>query len=97
MTQISQIKMIKPFALSCVVLLASCTWSDPVRVQDDFGNSVRHMVDQQTKRNNEPLSNDVQKPGALDGDSAINSLGQYRTAQKRTVIKKSLDTFELNQ
>ncbi len=81
-------------ALAC---LSSCTTSDPVKVESDFGNSVRHMVEQQkqTPAAGQHHSSDI--PTGLDGDSAVISLDQYRSAQKRRIQKKSLDTFDLNE
>ncbi len=73
--------------------LSSCSWSDPVRVEDDFGNSVRHMIEQQKQAQSEEETSSDYKPTELDGDSALNSLEQYRAAQKRTNQKDSLDSF----
>ena len=79
--------------LLSVGVLCSCSWSDPVKVEDDFGNSVRHMIEQQKLAQEKDKTTTVNKPSGLDGNSALNSLEQYRAAQKRTVQKESLDSF----
>ncbi len=66
-------------AISAAVLLAAgCTSNDPVRVEQDFGKSVRQMIDAQiydpTAAHNPP----VDPPTQLDGNKAEAGLGAYR-------------------
>ena len=78
-------------ALLFLLLLSSCSVSDPSRVEADFGNSVRHMVEQQKA----PVVNSAKssfKP-RLDGESAENSIDKYRASQKKATVRKSLDTL----
>jgi len=74
-----------------VLVLASCSWSDPVRVESDFGDSVRNMIEQQKAVIPAAVSADSQ-PG-LDGESARHSLDRYREAQKGKAQKQPLDTL----
>jgi len=84
-------KPIIALTLLCCVMMSACTWSDPVSVEDDFGNSVRHLVQQQ-KLNPEASQNSADvKPAGMDGGSVLNAMDQYRSAQKRKVIKEKLD------
>ena len=77
--------------------LSSCSLSDPVQVEDDFGNSVRHMVEQQKQALDTEQTATEYKPPGLDGDSALNSLDQYRAAQKRKEQKESLESFGMTE
>lgn len=93
---------VRPYLMVAVsiiglVFFTSCTWSDPVKVEDDFGNSVRHMIEQQTQTSPQVPKTMESNPPGLDGNSAINSLNQYRSAQVKKTQKKSLDSLDLSQ
>lgn len=55
--------------LACVliVLAATACSTDPVRVKQDFGNSVRHMIEAQTANPEAARHPSAELPGGLDG------------------------------
>lgn len=71
-------KLIFSSALFAVVLLNACTTYDPVRVEDDFGKSVRSMVSNQIYDANAPGQHAGQPPGGLDGTQAEAVLKKQR-------------------
>lgn len=87
-------KLSLPAALIAAFYMTSCTWSDPVQVENDFGQSVRHMVEQQTKHPETTRAPKTYEPTGLDGDTAVNGLDRYRAAQKRKLQRESLNSFE---
>ena len=81
-------------SLVLAVLVSACASYDPVNVEEDFGNSVRHMIDQQVVRTNtRPNSGDV-KTG-LDGETAMRSIETYRAGQKQSNKKNASDQLKL--
>ncbi len=74
--------------LSLMVLSQSCGWSDPVRVERDFGHSVRQMVELQKAQPVSPVHESTSETGeyvgGIDGESVANSLETYRGRQKNT-------------
>jgi len=75
-----------------VIVLTSCTWSDPVQVEQDFGQWVKQMIEQQKVLPANSPSAPVSSP-SIDGNSAINSLEQYRSSQKKNVVRNSLESL----
>jgi hypothetical protein len=65
-------------ALSAALLLTACTYSDPVRVEQDFGNSVRNMVKGQTYNPEASRHPPVGPPEGLDGTRGNRALETYR-------------------
>ncbi len=63
---------------SAAFLLGSCTWSDPVRVEEDFGNSVRNMIQAQTYDPDAARNPAVEPPRGIDGTKANRTLDAYR-------------------
>ncbi|MGQ0592863.1 MAG: hypothetical protein ACT4QB_09490 [Gammaproteobacteria bacterium] len=64
--------------LSAALLLTACTWSDPVRVEQDFGKSVRNMVKAQTYNPEASRHPPVDPPERLDGTRGNRALEIYR-------------------
>jgi hypothetical protein len=64
--------------LSAVLLLTACTNSDPVRVEQDFGKSVRNMVKAQTYNPEASQYPPVDPPKRLDGTRGNRALETYR-------------------
>ena len=64
-------------ALSAAVLITACTYSDPVRVEQDFGKSVRNMVKAPTY-NPEASRHPPGPPEGLDGNRGNRALEAYR-------------------
>jgi hypothetical protein len=64
--------------LSAALLLTACTWSDPVRVEQDFGKSVRNMVKAQTYNPEASRNPPVDPPKRLDGTKGNRALETYR-------------------
>jgi ABC-type oligopeptide transport system substrate-binding subunit len=64
--------------LSAALLLTACTRSDPVRVEEDFGNSVRNMVKAQTYNPEASRHPPVDPPKRLDGTKGNRALETYR-------------------
>jgi hypothetical protein len=65
-------------SLSAALLLTACTWSDPVRVEQDFGKSVRNMVKAQTYNPEASRNPPVGPPKGLDGTRGNRALETYR-------------------
>lgn len=55
-----------------------CSSTDPVRVEEDFGNSVRNMVNAQIYNPNAAKNPPAEPPLALDGEKADKVLEAYR-------------------
>jgi hypothetical protein len=64
--------------ISLAALMLGCTANDPVRVEQDFGNSVRHMVDAQTYDPHAAERAGTEPPTELDGQKGQRVLGTYR-------------------
>ncbi len=60
------------------LLLSACTWSDPVRVEQDFGKSVRNMIEAQTYNPQASRHPPVDPPEVLDGTVGNRVLETYR-------------------
>ena len=58
--------------------LSACTSYDPVRVENDFGQSVRNMVDNQIYDPKAPNRTAAQSTGGLDGTQAELLLKKHR-------------------
>jgi type IV pilus biogenesis protein CpaD/CtpE len=74
------------------LLLIGCTQWDPIAVEEDFGNSVRHMIQAQTydpeARKNPPAD----PPTELDGQKASEILKTYRSdVGKAEEVKNAID------
>ena len=65
-------------ALSAAVLITGCTYSDPARVEQDFGKSVRNMVKAQTYNPEASRRPRVGPPEGLDGNRGNRALEAYR-------------------
>lgn len=65
-------------SLSAALLLTACTYSDPVRVEQDFGKSVRNMVKAQTYNPEASRHPPVDPPKRLDGTMGNRALETYR-------------------
>jgi hypothetical protein len=65
-------------SLSAVLLATACTYSDPVRVEQDFGNSVRNMVKAQTYNPEASRHPPVDPPKTVDGTRGNRALETYR-------------------
>lgn len=61
-----------------VVLMAGCTSTDPVRVEQDFGNSVRRMVEAQTYNPAAAAHPPAEPPQGYDGAKAKRVIETYR-------------------
>lgn len=62
-----------------LTLIAGCTTStDAVRVEQDYGNSVRHMIDAQIYDPTAAYNPSTEPAVGLDGGKAHNVLEQYR-------------------
>lgn len=71
-------KFIQIILLLLVAFLVGCNTADPLRVEEDFGNSVHQMVQGQIYDPNAALFPDPEPPMTLDGIKAGNSLEAYR-------------------
>lgn len=82
-TMKSTLSVLSKFSLTFLVIsCVGCGFSEPRRVQNDFGNSVRQMVKEQIHdpaTASQPLLN---APDILDGISADNSVDAYQTGKK---------------
>ncbi len=66
------------FLIAVSITMAACASTDPTRVEDDFGNSVRHMVQSQIY-DKEAANNPARKPPmGIDGVQAESVLDVYR-------------------
>ena len=76
------------------VLLSACASYDPVKVEKDFGNSVRHMVDQQVKRVD--TSKNLRKvKSEVDGETVMGSMETYRKGQMQSRKKNASDQLKI--
>ncbi|QBQ55878.1 hypothetical protein [Nitrosococcus wardiae] len=86
--------LIKVFCFSGgipLVLLLGCTSTDPVRVEQDFGNSVRNMIQAQIYDPEAARNPPVDPPAALDGAKAGEALKEYRQdVGKPSKVEKEL-------
>jgi hypothetical protein len=64
--------------ITTVATVVACTYTDPVRVEEDFGNSVRNMVDEQTL-NPEAGKTVSSRTVPLDGERGSRVMDMYRT------------------
>lgn len=65
-------------SIGFLVLVSACTSTDPVRVEQDFGNSVRHMVSSQLYDPAAALNPAVEPPTEFDGNKGEGVLESYR-------------------
>ncbi len=70
-------------ALPIFIILAGCSSTDPVRVEKDFGNSVRHMVESQTYNPAAIRNPSSEPPTELDGEKASAVIESYRAATSK--------------
>lgn len=61
-----------------VVLLTSCSFYAPLRVEEDFGNSVRQMVQEQIYDKQAASAPAVDGPNTLDGEYGDATINEYR-------------------
>jgi len=61
------------------VLLGGCDTTGMTRTEEDFGNSVRHMVRMQTYNPDASLRPSTEPPTEMDGQRAGTVLETYRT------------------
>ena len=60
-------------------LLAGCSMHEPTRVDENFGNSVRHMVQVQTYNPEAARQPSTEPPTQLDGEKGGAVLDSYRS------------------
>jgi len=79
--------------LSCLVLLSGCAdwYSEPVRVDDDFGKSVKHMMKAQTV-NPTP----TEQAFGMDGQKAEGAIKAYRSGGIDLKHGKETLTFDVD-
>lgn len=58
---------IHKFVGAVIVLAATACSTDPVRVEQDYGNSVRNMIEVQTANPEAARQPSAELPGGLDG------------------------------
>jgi type IV pilus biogenesis protein CpaD/CtpE len=63
-------------ALLCAA--ASACSTDPVRVEEDYGKSVRHMIDAQLADPQAARNPSAELPGGLDGGKGDKAIEAYR-------------------
>lgn len=66
------------WAIAVVGLLSACTSTDAVRVEEDFGNSVRNMIQAQTYNPEAARNPPSEPPTVLDGPKGGKVLDEYR-------------------
>lgn len=64
--------------LVMAALLTGCSHWDPVAVEEDFGNSVHHMIQAQTYDPEAARNPPADPPTELDGQKASEVLKAYR-------------------
>lgn len=65
-------------AMALAVLISGCASTDPVRVEEDFGESVRHMIQAQTANPNPPADPAASPSGGMDGKKSDAVIEAYR-------------------
>lgn len=74
------------------VLLAGCTGADPVRVEQDFGKSVRNMVSAQIYDPEAARDPPSDPPLEMDGQKSENVLRTYRSdVSKPQEVRRPID------
>lgn len=80
MTMAATLRGILAFVATFGLLLATgCTHSDPVRVEQDYGNSVRHMLNAQIYNPEAAEHPIIDPPRPLDGEKAEAVIRSYRS------------------
>lgn len=69
---------IQKLACAAIVLAATACSTDPVRVKQDFGNSVRNMIDSQIANPEAARQPSTELPGGLDGARGEKVIGTHR-------------------
>ena len=64
--------------LALSITVTACNTSAPTRLEDDYGNSVSHMVQAQIADPNEEAFPREDGPDTMDGDRAVQTLREYR-------------------
>lgn len=67
-----------PAITLAVLLAAGCASTDPTRVEEDFGNSVRHMVREQTQNPQAAENPAMELPNGMDGQKGDVILEAFR-------------------
>ena len=70
--------LIKTSVLALFALIIGCASTDPQRVEDDFGNSVRHMVDAQIYDREAAANPSTEAVTGMDGVQAEAVMDVYR-------------------
>ncbi len=79
MPTIIEMYVYRKASLGLVLALSlGCTSTDPVRVEQDFGSSVRNMVQQQTYDPTAAVNPTAEPPMSYDGYKAKRTLETYR-------------------
>jgi len=81
-------------SLLLAMLVCACASYDPANVEKDFGNSVRHMVDQQVDKS-DTRPNPIEVKSGLDGETVMGSMETYRKGQRQSGKKNALDQLKI--
>lgn len=72
-----------PLLLMSGLAIAGCTSTDPGRVENDFGESVRQMIDAQLYNPEAAVDPSLIGVDTLDGTSAAIAIDNYRKRSQR--------------
>ena len=73
-----------PLLLLCLIpLMSACQAHGPKRVEEDFGVSVRQMVEEQRYAPGEAVRTGQQLPQPLDGVKAVKTIDRYKRSAER--------------
>lgn len=73
--------------LSTIPLLSACWYHGPTRVEEEFGLSVRQMVDEQIFTPGDVVRTKEQSPQPLGGAEAVKTIDRYNQSAKRAALK----------
>ena len=79
----------RTLAIIAALLLGGCAWHEPTRVEEDFGKSVRQMIDAQTVSPVSATRPALRGPERLDGASAVHTVDRYEGSSKKAQRPRS--------
>lgn len=78
--------------LFSALFLYGCSWNEPVKVEDDFGHSVKAMIAGQLFDPAIAASPNALAPDTIDGETADSTIKSYRTAAEQARTQRSRNT-----
>ena len=71
------------------IAIVGCSWSEPTRVENDFGKSVRLMIAEQLYDPGAAMEPAPEGPEELNGSAALSSVNGYITASQQARTQRT--------